>query len=176
VRETLRSEVVAFLQSNGAATRTEIALGVGARRADVDVLLVSGGFSRVDAPEGRSTRGKFWNLSEAVPARRGGKSCAERMLDVLRDGKWHSRTEIFVAAGGFFLTNNAASELRTKHGVNIEFGYGKGQVPQYRLAQPAAMRAPAAASISGAVGSSTSPHPISPGRRRALSRTVRTAA
>ena len=38
---------------------------------------------------------------------------ADRMLEVLRDGRPHSRREIFDRAG-FMLTNNAASELRAR--------------------------------------------------------------
>ena len=42
---------------------------------------------------------------------------ADRMLAVLRDGREHSRQDIFDRAG-FMLTNNAASELRAQ-GHNV---------------------------------------------------------
>ena len=43
---------------------------------------------------------------------------ADRMLDVLRDGQRHSRRDLFERCG-FFLTNNAASELRAQ-GYDVE--------------------------------------------------------
>ena len=43
---------------------------------------------------------------------------ASRMLEVLRDGQRHSRRDLFERCG-FFLTNNAASELRAQ-GHDIE--------------------------------------------------------
>jgi hypothetical protein len=39
---------------------------------------------------------------------------ADLMLEVLSDGLPHSRQDIFAKAGCFFLTNNAASELRAR--------------------------------------------------------------
>lgn len=44
---------------------------------------------------------------------------ADRMLEALADGERHSRHEIFALAGCFFLTNNAAAELRAR-GLEIE--------------------------------------------------------
>ena len=53
------------------------------------------------------------------------------MLRVLADGRPHSRQEILRSADTFFLTNNAASELRGR-GHNIERTYKHGE-PVYRL-------------------------------------------
>lgn len=39
---------------------------------------------------------------------------ADRMLEVLLDGEPHSRAELH-AAGGYYMTNNAAAELRARH-------------------------------------------------------------
>lgn len=44
---------------------------------------------------------------------------AELLYTVLADGRLHSRHEIFRVCGEFFLTNNAASELRAKRGVVV---------------------------------------------------------
>jgi hypothetical protein len=55
------------------------------------------------------------------------------MLRVLADGRPHSRQEILRAADTFFLTNNAASELRAQ-GYEIERTYKNGE-PVYRLVQ-----------------------------------------
>lgn len=57
---------------------------------------------------------------------------AERMQRVLRDGRWHSRREI-QEREGWFLTNNAASELRAR-GLEIEQRRVKG-IYEYRLSQ-----------------------------------------
>jgi hypothetical protein len=149
VRPSLQAEIREFLLANGPSTAPEIALGLRARRVDIDrVLSSSNGFERVSAPEGVTGRGKYWNASQLVPMRRGGKSRSAQMLDVLRDGKWHTRYDIFNATGRYFLTNNAATELRAA-GYSIEFGWGDGRVPQYRLAPAAAMRTPRTVSVSG---------------------------
>lgn len=65
---------------------------------------------------------------------------ADAMLQVLQDGRPHSRREIFDAAGGYFLTNNAASELRAR-GYIIEHTRTKS-VDVYRLAAAAAASNP----------------------------------
>lgn len=115
MRPTLAVEVESFLRTHGASTANEIALGIRARRDDVDEVLKGDAFRRVPAPNGCSPRAAYFNLSYRVPARPAAVvSRADRMLSVLRDGRPHSRQEIFDAAGGFFLTNNAASELRRK--------------------------------------------------------------
>jgi hypothetical protein len=43
---------------------------------------------------------------------------ADRLHAALADGKPHTRGDIFRAAGSFFLTNNAASELRSR-GIEV---------------------------------------------------------
>lgn len=132
-------------------------MGVRARRADVAAVLRGSGFEVAPRPEGTETRATYFVVSDRVPEddaatrvlmplRRGGKSRAERMAAVLADGRWHSRREIWEAAGGFFLTNNAAAELRTKHGKNVVYD---ARQDAYRIAPAAAMRAPRAVSISG---------------------------
>lgn len=50
---------------------------------------------------------------------------ADKMLAVLQDGRKHTRHDIFRAAGEFFLTNNAASELRGR-GVDVRHGKQDG--------------------------------------------------
>lgn len=52
------------------------------------------------------------------------------MLAVLRDGAWHTRREIQERVG-FFLTNNAASELRSR-GLTVEQRRLQGNY-EYRL-------------------------------------------
>lgn len=120
MRETLHSEIEEFLRVHGASTVSAIRMGVRARRADVDEVLTGSVFRRVPAPDGCSPRAAYFNLSYLVPARPATQeNRADRMLHALRDGRVRSRQEIFEAAGGFFLTNNAASELR-KRGYEIE--------------------------------------------------------
>jgi len=118
MRETLGAEVESFLRVHGASTATEIALGIRARRDDVDEILAADTFKRVPAPDGCSPRAAYYILSYLVPVRdRAQVSRADRMLSVLSDRQPHSRQEIFEREG-FFLTNNAASELR-KRGYEI---------------------------------------------------------
>lgn len=115
MRETLAVEVESFLRVHGATTATAIAVGVRARRDDVDEVLKADTFGRVPAPDGCSPHAHYFNLSYLVPSRAPATvSRADRMLSVLRDRRPHSRQEIFEATGSFFLTNNAASELRGK--------------------------------------------------------------
>lgn len=111
MRETLRSEVEAFLRRHGPATSTEIAKGVHVRRSAVDAVLTSDGFVRIPHPSGRSIHAVCFDLSRRVPR-------AERLLVVLRDGREHSRAEI--VAGGVDHTNNAAAELR-RLGYDVRF-------------------------------------------------------
>lgn len=119
MRVTLPSEVEDFLRAHGASTSNEIALGVRARRDDVDEVLAGDVFRRVAAPEGCSPRAVYFNVSYLVPRRPARVVArADRMLEVLRDGRPHSREEIFERVG-FMLTNNAASELRDK-GYDVE--------------------------------------------------------
>jgi len=58
---------------------------------------------------------------------------ADRLYSVLRDGRPHSRQEVFDRVG-FMLTNNAASELRAR-GVPVEHRKDGG-LDVYRLASP----------------------------------------
>jgi hypothetical protein len=119
VRASLGAEVEEFLRVHGASTVTEIRMGVRARRIDVEEALTGEAFTRVPPPPGCSPRATYFNVSYRVPASPARQeSRADRMLHVLRDGRARSRQEIFESAGGFFLTNNAASELR-KRGYQI---------------------------------------------------------
>lgn len=119
MRTTLAFEVESFLRTHGPSTATAIAVGVRARRDDVDEVLNAETFRRVPAPDGCSPHAHYYNLSYLVPSAPAATvGRADRMLEVLRDGRARSRQEIFEAAGGFFLTNNAASELR-KRGYQI---------------------------------------------------------
>jgi hypothetical protein len=119
VRLTLPTEVISFLRVHGPSTANEIAIGVRARRDDVDDVLAADTFLRVPPPSGCSPHAHYFGVSPLVPTRPAAVPCrADRMLNVLKDGRPHSRQEIFEAAGGFFLTNNAASELR-KRGLDI---------------------------------------------------------
>lgn len=119
MRETLASEVENFLRVHGATTATAIAVGVRARRDDVDEVLESETFTRVPAPDGCSPRAAYFNVSYLVPSRPTRlASRADRMLEVLQDRRPHSREEIFERVG-FMLTNNAASELRER-GYDVE--------------------------------------------------------
>lgn len=112
MRVTLPDEVAAFLEERGPSTATAVALGIRARRLDVNLVLADGRFSRVPPPSGMSPHGKYFGLSQPVPAAPRGNSRAAAMLAVLRDGREHSRHEIFRRTGRFFMTNNAAHELR----------------------------------------------------------------
>lgn len=131
MRATLRDEVAGFLRERGPSTASTIALGVRARRADVDAVLAGDGFSRVTRPEGASPRPAYFGVSRLVPVSR-----AALLLGVLADGGWHSREAILDAAGRSFLTNNAASELR-RLGHVVWFGRGG-----YRLVERASSEAP----------------------------------
>ena len=128
MRQTLHVEVEDFLRATGASTVNTIAMGVQARRADIDEVLKADTFRRVPTPLGCSPRAAYFNLSYLVPSRPATVvSRADRMLSVLRDGRPHSRQEIFEATGSFFLTNNAASELRAK-GLTVEQRRDRGVV------------------------------------------------
>ena len=134
MRDTLAAEVEDFLRTNGASTANAVALGVCARRDDVDEVLKGETFKRVPAPFGCSPKATYFSLSYLVPARpTRAASRADRMLEVLRDGRPHSRQEIFEAAGGYFLTNNAASEIRKQHGLEVEHRVERG-IHIYQLA------------------------------------------
>lgn len=139
MRATLRQEVTAFLAAHGPATAPEIALGVRARRADVDALLAGGGFCQVDRPEGAHPYSVYFAASRRVP-RVTERSRAGVLLSILRDGAWHSRDEILRLAGRTFLTNNAAAELR-RADFDVRYSSSRG----YRLE----------ASASSAVGRAT---------------------
>lgn len=121
MRPSLRQEVEAFLRLHGPSTGIEVGLGVRARRGDVDRILASDAFEIVPTPDGKSPRATYFNLSERVPARRKANTKRSRLLlSVLRDGRRHSRDEIFERVGRFFLTNNAAAELRAQ-GVDVRY-------------------------------------------------------
>jgi hypothetical protein len=97
----------------------------------VDAILAGDGFRRVQRPPGQSrgsARATYFGVSRRVLSR------AELMLRVLRDGKRHSREEILRAAGSFFMTNNAAAELR-KQGYNIRHAR-EGYLDVYWLERP----------------------------------------
>jgi len=113
MRATLDDEIHGFLTAHGPSTAPEIAIGVRARRDEVDEVLAGDGYARVPAPAGGSPRAAYFISSQPVlSSRRGKKNRAALLLEVLSDGREHSRREIFEQAGGFFLINNAASELR----------------------------------------------------------------
>lgn len=116
MRDSLRDEVMAFLESHGPRTRDEIASGVCARRADVGAVLAAGGFRPAQRPEGANPRAIYYEPSPQpsppVRKRLGPKSRAQALLDVLEDGRRYKRDDIFRIAGRFFLTNNAMAELR----------------------------------------------------------------
>lgn len=159
MRETLAGEVESFLRAHGAKTATEIAIGVCARRDDVDEVLTGDAFTRVPAPEGCSPRASYFSLSYLVPARPPrAVSRADRMLEVLRDRRPHSREEIFERVG-FMLTNNAASELRER-GYDVEHRVER-RIHIYQLVglDEAAAAGPSAAfAPSQSVAASSSPH------------------
>jgi hypothetical protein len=134
MRASLRSEISRFLEAKGASTSPMIAYGVNARRADVDRVLAGPGFSRVEAPEGCRTNGRYFNLSQLVPGAARRASRAEVMLEVLGDGEPHSRAEVIdnlIAAGASLFTNNAAAELRAR-GYDV-FTDRSGGTVSYRL-------------------------------------------
>lgn len=135
MRSTLRDEVSAFLLEHGPARAKEVAFGIRARRDDVDAVLQGDGFLVVERPPGAAPLARYFDVSHRVPRGSGGKSRAAAMLDVLRDGKRHSRAEIFRLTGRFFLTNNAAAELR-KAGHDVECASEHGVIV-YWLNQPA---------------------------------------
>lgn len=124
MRATLATEVETFLRAHGPATATAIAMGIRARRDDVDEILARDDFKRVPPPGGCSPRAAYWNVSYLVPLPTKGKNRADLMLEVLRDGGVHSRTEIFERVG-FMLTNNAAAELRAR-GYTVEHRVERG--------------------------------------------------
>lgn len=68
---------------------------------------------------------------------------ADLLLSVLKDGKPHSRHEVFERVG-FMLTNNAASELRAR-GYNVDHGFAGG-VHTYTLLDEGAAAAPSSSS------------------------------
>lgn len=132
----IAAEMRAYLEQNGPATVAQIALGIRARRADVQREATWGAFATAVRPEGANPRAVYYDLSRRVPPPASTKSRAAQMLEVLRDGRQHSRQEIFERVGRYFLTNNAASELR-KQGYDVRSGV-LGGVYVYWLEQPAA--------------------------------------
>jgi hypothetical protein len=142
VRATLQAESARFLREHGPSTGTEIALGIRARRDDVDRILVSDGFCRVPPPVGGKPRGVYFNVSRPVRRTDGRlRGRAQRMLDVLRDGQPHSRDELATAGVGNY-PNNAAAELRAA-GYDVRYRRRDG-VSLYQLITDAASEAVAA--------------------------------
>jgi hypothetical protein len=126
----LPGEVERFLRKHGPTTSTEIALGVRARRDDVDEVLSSGRFRRAMPPGGSSPRAVYFDVSRRVLRTDGSlRLRAQRMLDVLKDGMEHSRSELLAAGVG--VTNNAASELRGA-GYDVRYRRSGGE-SFYRL-------------------------------------------
>jgi hypothetical protein len=120
---TLRADVERFLDDRGPSTSTAIALGVHARRRDVDVVLASDRFERVPPPVGCSPRGVYFGLSRLVPGHVRGVSRAVVMLGILSDGEPHTRSELLAAlvtAGVSIYVNNGAAELRAA-GYDVRF-------------------------------------------------------
>lgn len=104
-------EVERFLRKHGPTTAGEIAIGVRARRGDVDEVLASGRFRRAVKPDGGSPRAAYSDVSRRVLRADGSLPLrAQKMLVVIRDGLEHRRSEILAAGVGN--PNNAASELR----------------------------------------------------------------
>lgn len=140
MRPALREEIREFLLEHGPARAKEVAFAIRARRDDVDAVLAGAGFLVTERPAGANSRARYFDVSHRVPGGRGGKSRADAMLAVLRDGRIHSRDEIFQLAGRFFLTNNAASELRSR-GFDVCHGR-QGRLDVYWLKQPAVRSKP----------------------------------
>lgn len=90
---------------------------------------------------------------------------ADKMLAVLRDGRIHTRHDIWRAVGEFFLTNNAACELRAR---GLDVFYDKSE-DTYRLcgSLDAAATAPTAVGppdpLPGRVLAAASSEPSNPG-------------
>lgn len=136
MRATLRQEVVEHLTAHGPLTASALAIGVRARRDDVDEVLAGGGFTRVPHPEGASPRAVYFDVSEHVPRTRTMASRrADLLLEILRDGRSHSRDEIWRLTEAFFLTNNAASELR-RRGHQIVYERGTDSYRLIRQQEP----------------------------------------
>lgn len=129
--------------AHGASTSAQIAAGVRARRSAVDEELLAGRFVEAPTPEGGNPRARYWidpavTSQGVLPRPKGQRGRAAAMLAVLSDGRLHSREEIFAKAGRFFLTNNAASQLRAL-GHDVRMERVSGTVYGYRLAgRPAA--------------------------------------
>ena len=126
----LAAEVAAYLEAHGPARSGMVAAGIRARRIHVIQTLHAGPFEKTSRPEGGDPRATYWRnatiRSRAVPRAQRRINRADRMLAVLRDGRKHSREEILALAGGpFFLTNNAASDLRKK-GHNVRYAVEGG--------------------------------------------------
>lgn len=113
MRASLPAEMRAFLDEHGPATAPEIALGIRARRVDVDHVLASGAFSRSERPKGASPNAAYFVSSPVVPRPRSLKSGrADAFYSLFADGIPHSRAECQQAVGVY--TNNAAAELRRR--------------------------------------------------------------
>jgi hypothetical protein len=148
----LHAEVVGFLAEHGPSTSMQIAAGIRERRSAIDQVLLAGPFVEAPTPDGANPRARHWAdavvQSQDVQARPKGQGRAATMLAVLADGKEHTRADIFKASGKFFLTNNAAAELRSK-GYDVrsreikrgEHGYFTGLVVYWLVAKPASVAA-----------------------------------
>lgn len=148
MRVTLPEEVVVFLRSHGPATASECALEVQARRDDVDeVLATDARVMRAPRPEGGSARAAYFNASEHVLQAQGGNvetSDNVFLLGVLKDGRWHTLTEIlsrsFADRGVGLTVHSRAADLRRDlraEGRTIENRTRRGPsrrcVSEYRL-------------------------------------------
>lgn len=119
MRASLQSEIAAFLVAHGPATAKQVALGVRARRADVDAALVSDAFTVVQRPEGANPRSVYYAVSRRVLSSRGRSSRRADLLHrLLADGLPHPRWACRAAAGDY--TNNAAKELRDR-GFDVRY-------------------------------------------------------
>lgn len=135
---SLADRVASFLAGTGRPlTAREIASQLHVRHIDVLRTLTSDPrFQRLVPTPGRSPRAKGYTLANGNGERSGAvvtrvPNRAALMLEALRDGDWHSRHDIFYRAGRFFLTNNAAAELRAR-GFEVEHRRHQGN-DEYRL-------------------------------------------
>lgn len=119
----LRDEVAAYLGSHGPSTVTDIALGVRARRSDVEAVLAGDGFYRCATPEGKNPRAQHFNASRHVP-RAQRRTDADYLHAILSDGREHSLDEILERSrrerGHGFTVHSRAAQLRKERGVTID--------------------------------------------------------
>lgn len=119
----LHAAIHSFLGDHGAATASEIALGVRARRSDVVDALSSVAFCRAETPVGGNHRSAYFRASGTVPQTENGTretrpSQNARILAVLGEGGWWTTAEIHRLAG-FSRLNSRIAEIRSR-GYEIE--------------------------------------------------------